>query len=220
MSIYFSAHVTAFLGSSSLILKMNACGSRLYEKLGEFHGGSESSKASISITYQRRKIVYIRSGDKLLIGHNASFVVLPAVLHSEHFDELVALVWYCWWRIVCEIGPRFISGGGRGRALPTWNVDRSEVFCRVGDLDRVECAISKGKSIDIMVREVRLIGFAFLNEFPEFFAHLMWERFKFNWAYHGCDLASSVGSVAILESRCVEPSVIVNERIIVTSEFR
>ena len=76
------------------------------------------------------------------------------------------LVGHCVRRVISQIRSRLICRAGSARTLPTRHVNGLKVLGHLGDLDRVQCTVSVGRSL--------VLGML-LKEGPHFFGLLVGE---------------------------------------------
>lgn len=89
---YFARHVTAFLGTRSLILDVNTCRSILDEQLGKLHDRCEAAVTGISVGYDGSKEVRVCYTSSLVFWGRQTFFALFTIMEELGEEKLVNLV--------------------------------------------------------------------------------------------------------------------------------
>ena len=87
-----SGHVTALLGSGSLVLNVDTGGTLLDEELGELHDGSETAMASIGVGNDGSEVVNVGDTGALVLGGSKTLLALLAVVEELGLEEVADLV--------------------------------------------------------------------------------------------------------------------------------
>jgi len=98
-----AGHMSALLGSWSLVLDVDTCSTLLNEELGELHGGCETAMASVSVGNDGSQVINDGSRGEFCVREtSASFALFPVVeeLSSEQvldfiWDGVIGVIWSC-----------------------------------------------------------------------------------------------------------------------------
>eukprot|EP00128_Syssomonas_multiformis_P016434 Colp12_sorted_trinity150504_noHs@9148 len=166
-----ATHVTALLGTGSLVLNVNTSNTSLNEHLGELHNGRETTVTSVGVSDDGAEEVNVRSLQTLLARHLSASLVLAAIMEELGLDKVLGLVGDSVHGVVSQIRTGLVGSGGSGGALPTRNVHSADVLGHLHDLDGVESTESVGSGaifavlakklphlLCLNIREVGLLG--------------------------------------------------------------
>lgn len=87
-----ASHVAALLGTSSLVLDVNASSTLFNEELGKLHGSSEAAMARISIGDDGSKVVNVGELCALILGGSHALLALFAIVEELSHEEMADLV--------------------------------------------------------------------------------------------------------------------------------
>lgn len=87
-----ASHVAALLGTSSLVLDMNASSTLFDEKLGELHGSSEATMAGIGFGDDGSQVVNVGELCALILSGTHALLALFAIVEELGHEEMTDLV--------------------------------------------------------------------------------------------------------------------------------
>lgn len=103
-----ASHVSALLGSGSLVLDVNARGTLLDKQFGELHDSSEASVAGVCVCNKRPQEIDV--GCFGLVGRAETLFTLLAVVEELGHEQVTDLVGDGGVWVVCEIGAGLVGG--------------------------------------------------------------------------------------------------------------
>lgn len=147
-----TGHVTALLGTGSLVLNVDTGGTSLDEHLGELDDGSKTSVTGVGIGDDGSQVVD-GGGELGSLGlrQRQSLLVLLSVVEELGKPQVLDLVGDGVHGVVSQIGRGLVGGGGGRRRLPSGNVDGVEVLGHLGHLDGVEGTVGEGGGVVLLV---------------------------------------------------------------------
>ena len=134
-----ASHVSALLGTRSLVLNVNTSSTLLNEQLRELHDSGQTTVSGVCVRNKRPQEIDVRR--LRLVCRAETLFTLLAVVEQLCHEEVADLVRHGGVRVVCKIGAGLVGGRGGGTGLPAGDVDGVEVFGHLGYHDRVETSV-------------------------------------------------------------------------------